>query len=33
MGGKVLEGVLVVLEDLLVEDVVDVGGQVWPEMP
>lgn len=27
------QGVLVVLKDLLVEDVVDVGGEVWSEMP
>jgi len=28
----ILEGVLVVLKDLFVEDVVDVGGKVGPEM-
>jgi hypothetical protein len=33
MARRVLEGVLVILEDLLVEDIVDVGGQVGPEMP
>ena len=32
MDADVLESVLVVLEDLLVEDVVDVGGEVWSEM-
>ena len=33
MDAKILQGVLVVLKDLLVEDVVDVGGEVWSEMP
>lgn len=28
----ILEGVLVVLKDLFVEDVVDVSGKVGPEM-
>lgn len=32
MGRGVLEGVLVILEDLLVEDIVDVGGEVGSEM-
>ena len=32
MDADVLESVLVELEDLLVEDVVDVGGEGWSEM-
>lgn len=32
MGRRVLEGVLVIFEYLLVEDIVDVGGEVGSEM-
>lgn len=32
MGRHVLEGVLIVLEDLFVEDIVDVGGEVGAEV-
>jgi hypothetical protein len=31
--GDVLEGVVIELQDLLVEDVVDVAGEVGSEMP
>ena len=33
MGRRVLEGVFVILEYLLVEDIIDVGGEVGSEMP
>ncbi len=33
MTWRVLEGVLIILEDLLVEDIVDVSGEVGSEMP
>lgn len=33
LGADVLESVLVVLQDLFVEDIVDIGGEVRAEVP